>query len=193
MLQVHCKVDVGYIDEVRPMMFNSSSEQTPEGLQCADTAEYLRKGIKNYFKIVLVNNSNHDIFLRRNTVLGHLDYVSLVIPLEVKNVEIPSNKVPEKGAVSANNITSNLEQPQKLPEEHQQSVVKKIDLSGLTHEHREKARKSLREVKVMLKDMEKREIVENDLLYRRKIGDGKQLLLPKKLRPLVNVELQVLW
>ena len=74
LLQVHCKADVGYIDEMRPMMFNSSSEQTPEGLQCADTVVYLRKGIKNYFKIVLVNKSNHDIFLRKNAVPGHLSH-----------------------------------------------------------------------------------------------------------------------
>ena len=87
LLQVCCKADVGYIDEVRPMMFNSSSEQTPEGLQFADTVVYLRKGIKNYFKIVLVNNSSHDIFLKKNTVLVHLDYVSSVIPLEVKTLK----------------------------------------------------------------------------------------------------------
>ena len=43
----------------------------------------------------------------------------------------------------------------------------------------------------MLKDMEKLEIDENDLLYRRTIGDSKQLLLPRKLRPLVYVELHV--
>ena len=121
-------------------MFNSSSEQTPESLQCADTVLYLRKGIKNSFKIVLVNNSNHNIFLRKNTVLGHLDYMPSVIPLEVKNVEITSNKVPEKDAVSANNITSNLGQPQKLSEEHQQAFVNTTDLSGLTHTHREKGK-----------------------------------------------------
>ena len=68
-----------------------------------------------------------------------------MIPLEVKNVEIPSNKVPEKDAVFANNITSNLEQPQKLSEELQQAVANKIDLSGLTHEYRERARKLLRD------------------------------------------------
>ena len=87
------------------MMFNSSSEQTPEGLQCADTVVYLRKAIKNYFKLVLVSNSNHDIFLRKNRVLGHLDYVSSLIPLKVKNVEMLSNKVPEKDSVFANIIT----------------------------------------------------------------------------------------
>ena len=43
----------------------------------------------------------------------------------------------------------------------------------------------------MLKDMEKLEIDENDLLYRRTIDDRKQLLLPKKLRPLVYLELPV--
>ena len=54
--QVHCKADVGYIDEVMAMMVKSSGEETPEGLQCADTVVHLRKGIKNYFKIILVNN-----------------------------------------------------------------------------------------------------------------------------------------
>ena len=78
------------------MTFNSSSEQTLEGLKCADTVVYLRKAIKNYFKLVLVNNSNHDIFLRKNTVLGHLDYVSSVIPLEVKNVEMLQIKYQER-------------------------------------------------------------------------------------------------
>ena len=34
-------------------MFNSSSEQTPNGLQCADTVVYLRKGINNYFKLAV--------------------------------------------------------------------------------------------------------------------------------------------
>ena len=43
----------------------------------------------------------------------------------------------------------------------------------------------------MLKDVEKLEIDENDLWYRKTIGDRKQLLLPKKLRPLVYVELHV--
>ena len=54
--QDHCKADVGYIDEVMAMMVKSSGEETPEGLQYADTVVYLRKGIKNYFKIILVNN-----------------------------------------------------------------------------------------------------------------------------------------
>ena len=39
--------------------------------------------------------------------------------------------------------------------------------------------------------MEKLEIDENDLLYRRTIVDRKQLLLPKKLRPLEYLELHV--
>ena len=50
LLQVHCKADVGYIDEMRPMMFNSSSEQTPEGLQCADTCGVLKKRYQELFQ-----------------------------------------------------------------------------------------------------------------------------------------------
>ena len=46
--------------------------------------------------------------------------------------------------------------------------------------------KEEREVKVMLKDMEKYEIDENDSMYRRTVDDRKQLLLPKKLTALVH-------
>lgn len=53
----------------------------------------------------------HDVFPRKNTVLGHLNYMSSVFPLEVKEIEILQNKAPEKDAVFASNITSNLEQP----------------------------------------------------------------------------------
>ena len=44
----------------------------------------------------------------------------------------------------------------------------------------------------MLKDMEKLEIDENNLLYRRTISDRKQLIFPNKLRSLVYVELHVI-
>lgn len=53
----------------------------------------------------------HDVFPRKNTVLAHLNYMSSVFPLEVKEIEILQNKAPEKDAVFASNITSNLEQP----------------------------------------------------------------------------------
>ena len=130
------------------MTFNSSSEQTPEGLKCADTVVYLRKAIKNYFKLVLVNNSNHDIFLRKNTVLGHLDYVSSLIPLKVKNVEMLSNKVPEKDSVFANIITSNLEQPQKLSENTSKLMSTRLIFQVL-HMSIEKRKESFQEMKVM--------------------------------------------
>lgn len=78
------------------------------------------------------------MFLKKKTVLGHLDYMSSVIPLEVNNIKITSNKVPEKYTVFSDNIISNLEQPKMPSEEHQQPVVKKIYLFGLTYEQREK-------------------------------------------------------
>ena len=53
----------------------------------------------------------HDVFPTKNTVLGHLNYMSSVFSLEVKEIEILQNKAPEKNAVFASNITSNLEQP----------------------------------------------------------------------------------
>lgn len=77
------------------------------------------------------------MFLKKKTVLGHLDYMSSVIPVEVNKIKITSNKVPEKYAVFSD-IISNLAQPKMPSEEHQQLVVKKIYLFGLTYEQREK-------------------------------------------------------
>ena len=48
---------------------------------------YLINGIKNV-KVQLLNNSTHYISLRKNKELYHLDYVSSVITLEVKKVDI---------------------------------------------------------------------------------------------------------
>ena len=61
LVQVSCKTNVGYVDEVRQMIFSIRSEQAVEDLQYANTVAYLRKVIKNCFKKALVNNSNHNI------------------------------------------------------------------------------------------------------------------------------------
>ena len=96
--------------------------------------------VRVLWMVPLVNNSNHNRFLRKNAVLGHFSYVLLVIPSEVTKVEIPPNKEPGKDSVFAKNITSNLEQQQKSSEEHHQAVVNKTDLSGYIYEQGEKAR-----------------------------------------------------
>lgn len=78
-------------------------------MQCTDTPVHLVKEIKKYLKVVLVNNSYQDIFLKKITGLGHLYYLSSVIPLKVEEVEVLLYKIPQKVAVFTNNVTSNLD------------------------------------------------------------------------------------
>ena len=44
----------------------------------------LKPGVKNYFKVPVVNDSNHNITITKNTIIGNLEYVTSIVPLEVR-------------------------------------------------------------------------------------------------------------
>ena len=64
-------------------MFHSDDCEFAEGCKCADSKIYLKPGIKNYFKVLVING--HNVFLQTNSILGNLEYISSVVPLEVKH------------------------------------------------------------------------------------------------------------
>ena len=41
----------------------------------------LKPGVKNYFKVPVINDSNHIITIMKNTVIGNLQYVTSIAPL----------------------------------------------------------------------------------------------------------------
>ena len=83
-VNVPCKANVGHVTSRRPMVFQGRIEDSSESIEVPDSIVTLKVGSKNYFKVPVINNSNHEIFLKKNNVIGNLDYVSSVIPLEVK-------------------------------------------------------------------------------------------------------------
>ena len=117
----------------------------------ADSVIMLKPGIKNYFKVPVINDSNHNITIMKNTVIDNLEYVTSIVPFEVwANTSDPTrigNAAINKAEVVTSNepMTDSKEDNSSGKDDHYQKVLEKIDLSGVTHEQREQVRKMLRE------------------------------------------------
>ena len=70
-MHVNCKSNVGLIKKERAMICQSKFVDLPEGIQCADSVIMLKAGIKNYFKVPVINDNNHNITITKNTVIGN--------------------------------------------------------------------------------------------------------------------------
>ena len=56
--------------------FQKLEEELPEGMSPVDIVVTIKKGINNYFQLPVVNQSKHDIVLRKNTNVGVFEYVN---------------------------------------------------------------------------------------------------------------------
>ena len=86
----------------------------------------------------------------KNTVIGNLEYVTLIVPLEVwVNTRDPTrirNSATNKTEVvrAKESTADSKEDSASGKDDHYQKVLEKIDLSGLTHEQREQVIKMLK-------------------------------------------------
>ena len=44
----------------------------------------MKKGVENYFKDPVVNSSDYDIILKNNMIMGRVEPIKSLVPLEVK-------------------------------------------------------------------------------------------------------------
>ena len=147
----NCKSNVGLVKKERAIIFQSKCVELPEGMQCRDSVIKLNPGIRDYFKVPVINDSNHNITTMKNRVIGNLEYVMSIASWEgwanagdstrIGNAAINKGKV-----VNANKSTADSkEDTASGKDDHYQKVLEKIDLSGLTHEQKEQIRKMLKE------------------------------------------------
>ena len=150
-MHVNCNSNVELLKKERAMIFQSKCVELPDGIQCADSVIMLKPGIKNYFKVPVINDSNHNITIMKNTVTDNLEYVTSIVPFEVRaNTSDPTrigNAAINKAEVVTSNepMTDSKEDNSSGKDDHYQKVLERIDLSGFTHEQREQVRKMLRE------------------------------------------------
>ena len=129
------------------MMFQQLEVELPEGISAVESVVTIKKGINNYFQVPVVNQSKHDVVLRKNTNVGVIEYIKSVIPLQLKQSTSCESLSVNKATVTLPGqiLEEPSIRPNKTNSENQQRVVNAIDLSGLTTSEREKLRTMLRE------------------------------------------------
>ena len=114
----------------------------------------LKPGTKKYFQIPVSNTSNHDIILKKNTIIRRAEYINSIIPLPVKfnpNNSVSSIHTKEEDDQPEHQHQSTIfrkektEAAPKATTEHQLKVLASIDLGGLTSKQKEMMRQVIKE------------------------------------------------
>ena len=155
---VTCRANTGPVERTTPVMFEpDESNPWPSGLEISETLLTVKKGKSSQVEIDIVNNTNHDIRLPERTLLGRLQLVQSVTPVEVRlkdsngNMQTPDEESTEaKVADQATTCTGNAEGPPLIPPQAEEplstpSHIKDIDLSGLNAHQKDVALKLLTE------------------------------------------------
>ena len=109
----------------------------PSGLEVHESLRTVKEGDATILSINVTNNTNHDIALPGRVVLGRLQFVRSVTPVEVRFKD-PETPIPDKELPCEEN---------KLFEESESNLswLPDVDLSGLTAEQKEQAQQLLLE------------------------------------------------
>ena len=66
------------------MLFGTEEIELPEGLETADNIVSVKSSMNHHLKIYVINDSKHDIFLPKNTIIGRIQQTSHITPFLVK-------------------------------------------------------------------------------------------------------------
>ena len=80
LINIQYKFNLGNINNRIPMLFEKEEIELPEGLETADTKVSVKPSSQN----PVINNSKHNIFLPKNTVIGRLQQIPHITTQQVK-------------------------------------------------------------------------------------------------------------
>ena len=117
-------------------------ETVPPGLEINQSLYTLKRGSSSKLGIEVHNSSNHDIRIPRRTLLGHVELVRSVTPVEVE-LKQDSEVTVEQEGTSANTKSDCLTMGQNS--ENDDCYVPPVDLGHLTDEQKSIAIQMLKE------------------------------------------------
>ena len=154
-VQVPCRADVGFVKVKKAMLLQAGEIDASEGLHYPETVVMLKPSTNNYFKIPVVNDSNKDLILYKNTQLGYLESIKSIAPLQVEEREQPvvntrisseAYKLVDKQTIKHKKTIDQAKAKDNLTlTEKQLSSINNIDLAGFTHSQKEQIRQLMRE------------------------------------------------
>ena len=84
-IDVPCRANTGPINRTVPVLFEPiDNTELPSGLLLQEELKSIKQGNCSLMNVKITNQTNHDIILPGRTVVGHLQLVRSVTPIEVK-------------------------------------------------------------------------------------------------------------
>ena len=121
------------------MIFEPSLPSTlPSGLSVTESVLTVKKGNAHILKLQVVNETNHDIMLPGRTPMGKLEMIRSVTPASIHHKN--DSETVEKHKETAKSCAK-----ETVLQKDANSILSKIDFSGLTHDQAEIVRNMLRE------------------------------------------------
>lgn len=117
----------------------------PQGLPIHESVMAVKRSSTSKIKVDVNNTTNHDIILRKHTILGGLQLVKSITPVEVKLAGNASEEMKQSATVSQSQAMIT-QQGTTMPEiASDDEFLSDIDLTELTEEQRKVASAMLRE------------------------------------------------
>ena len=110
----------------------------PSGLSVTESVLTLKKGTSHILILQVVNKTNHDIMLPERTTMGKLEMIRSVTPALIRPKTDSETMDKHKGTLKNCVMETVLQKDAD-------SILSKIDFSGLTHDETEIVKKMLRE------------------------------------------------
>ena len=111
---IPCRVNLITTSAKTPVVFEPNVLETvPPGLEINQSLHTLKRGSSSKLGIEVQNSSNHDIRIPRRTLLGHVELVRSVTPVEVE-LKQDSEIIVEQEGTSANTKSDCLTMGQNL-------------------------------------------------------------------------------
>jgi hypothetical protein len=130
-VNVACRANTGPVERNSPVLFEPDEQaQWPSGLAIHETLTTIKQGKSSIIDVPVTNTTDHDIVLPKRLLLGRLQLVRSVSPLEVKLSD--KNKNQKESTTDDHDDNEEF----KLPE---------VDLSCLTSEQQQQAKEMLRQ------------------------------------------------
>ena len=121
---ISCRINHGPIDSEIPVIFEpDENPDLPYGLVVSESLFSLKPGKSSVVKFQVKNITKHDIVLPKRMVLGRIQLVQSVTPLEVKLKESVVHREP----IRNENVKSEVSLDEDIP-----NNIKQINLDGLT-------------------------------------------------------------
>ena len=137
-VRLPCRANTGPVHRRTPVIFEPDELAAwPSGSEVHESLTTVKEGDATILSINVTNNTNHDIALPGRVVMGRLQLVRSVTPVEVRFKD-PETPTPDKELSCEEN---------KLTGERESNLswLPDVDLSGLTTEQKEQAQQLLLE------------------------------------------------